>query len=63
MRFFKDKSDLRERCRIKYGDEFIAKYDKINAGGSIGGFKETKSFLDMVESVRKETSDKTCKRG
>lgn len=49
-RFFKD--ELRERCREKYGDDFVKMYDMMNNGIPIGNLEETKIFLTMVESAR-----------
>ena len=55
--------DLRQAGIDKYskefgedaGKEFGEMYDIINSGGTIGGFFETVTFLDMVERVKKES--------
>ena len=57
------KFDLRQACIDKYskelgkeaGEEFGRMYDSVNRGISIGGFKETATFLYMVEKVKKES--------
>ncbi len=38
----------------EYVDEALDKYDKINSGVPIGGFKETAVFLHMIEQIKAE---------
>lgn len=47
------KRDLREFCLEMYGEEFVEKYDTLNSGGTIGGFKETVEFLDKLSEAKK----------
>ena len=47
------KRDLREICLEMYGKEFVEKYDTLNGGGEIGGFKETVEFLDKLSRAQK----------
>lgn len=49
-KFFR-KKDLRERCREKYGDDFVKMYDMVNNGVPIGNIVETQIFLAMVEAA------------
>lgn len=49
---FRRKPTLRELCRREYGDEFVKDYDTLNAGGVIGGYAETITFINMVEAVK-----------
>ena len=35
-------------------EEALDKYDKINSGVPIGGFKETAVFLRMIEQIKAE---------
>lgn len=46
------KKDLRERCKKKYGNDFVNMYDTINSGGTIGGIEETIIFLRLIEEVK-----------
>ena len=50
----KDKKDLREVCRKKYGDDFVKMYDMVNRGIPIGNIEETIVFINMVEAAKKE---------
>lgn len=50
----KDKKDLREICRKKYGDDFVEMYDKVNRGIPIGNMVETMIFIAMVEEAKKD---------
>ena len=52
----KDKKDLREVCRKKYGDDFVRMYDMVNRGIPIGNLGETMIFIAMVEAA-KETNN------
>ena len=47
------KRDLREICLEMYGEEFVEKYDTLNSGGIIGGFKETVEFLDKLNEAKR----------
>jgi hypothetical protein len=49
---FHRKPTLRELCRREYGDDFVKDYDTLNAGGIIGGYAETITFINMVEKVK-----------
>ena len=57
------KFDLRQACIDKYskeygedaGKEFGEMYDTLNCGGTIGGFLETATFIQMIEEVKKES--------
>ena len=49
-KFFR-KKDLRERCREKYGDDFVKMYDMVNDGVPIGNFEETLIFIAMVRAA------------
>ncbi len=46
------KKDLRERCREKYGDEFVQMYDMLNDGIPIGNLEETTIFLAMIKEAK-----------
>ena len=48
----KDKKDLREVCRKKYGDDFVKMYDMVNRGIPIGNIEETIIFINMVEVAK-----------
>lgn len=58
--------DLREEGRKwvvenfgrEYEQEFLQKYDDINRGIPIGGLLETRVFLAMIETIKKETVTK-----
>lgn len=39
---------------VKYVNEALEKYDKINNGIPIGSFMETATFIDMIETVKVE---------
>ena len=47
--FCKDK--LREKCREKYGDDFVKMYDMVGDGVPIGNLEETIIFLELVRLV------------
>ena len=47
------KTDLRDACRQKYGEDFVKMYDMVNDGVPIGNLEETISFLAMVEAARR----------
>lgn len=57
------KFDLRRACIDKYskefgdgfGKEFGKMYDDVTRGIPIGGFAETTTFLQMIETVKKES--------
>ena len=53
---FKRKKDLRELCRERYGNEFVKKYDALNAGRTIGGIVETIAFIEKVEEVKRTSN-------
>ena len=38
----------------KYVEEFLANYDDINRGVSIGGIAETIAFLNTIEHIKKQ---------
>ena len=50
----KDKKDLREVCREKYGDDFVKMYDMVNRGIPIGTLGDTIAFIAMVEAAKKD---------
>lgn len=54
---FRRKPTLRELCRREYGDEFASDYDTLAAGGVIGGYAETITFINMVEAVKAKYKD------
>ncbi len=58
FRSFKRKclKDLREKCREKYGDDFVKMYDMVGAGTPIGNLEETIIFLEMVEAASVDKS-------
>lgn len=43
---------------VKYVNEALEKYDKINNGIPIGGFMETATFIDMIETVKAEVESR-----
>lgn len=47
---FRRKPTLRELCRREHGDEFASDYDMLAAGGVIGGYAETITFINKVGS-------------
>lgn len=47
------KPDLREACRIAYGDDFVRQYDDLQHGMPIGNLVDTIEFIDKLETVRK----------
>ena len=53
----KDKKDLREICRDKYGNDFVRMYDMLNKGIPIGGLEETRIFLAMVKAAEEGVDD------
>ena len=48
---FRQKKDLREAGREKYGDDFVKMYDMLNNGIPIGNLEETQIFLAMVKAA------------
>ena len=40
-----------------YVEEFLAKYDDINRGMSIGGIVETMEFIDLIEQIKREIGE------
>lgn len=54
---FKRKKDLRELCKMEYGEDFVQKYDILASGGAIGGFGTTIVFIEMVEAVKSKYKD------
>lgn len=38
----------------EYVEEFLARYDDINRGVSIGGIVQTIAFLNLIERIRKQ---------
>ena len=54
----KNKKDLRERCREKYGDDFVELYDQLCRGCPIGDFVQTIQFIALVEAVKNEMKNK-----
>lgn len=59
---FRRKPTLRELCRREYGDEFVKDYDTLSAGGVIGGYVETITFINMVEKVKTKYKGEWRKR-
>lgn len=53
-KLFCKKKDLRDVCREKYGEEFVALYDSLGRGIPIGNLYETQIILSMIEEARKE---------
>lgn len=47
-----NKPDLRELCRLEYGEAFVEKYDKLNQGIPIGNVLDTIDFLDKLEKLK-----------
>lgn len=47
-------TSLRDKCVLKYGEEFGEMYDKSCQGEPIGTLTETLIFLHMIEETRKE---------
>ena len=47
--------NLRQACIDKYECEFGELYDILNSGGVIGDFMTTAMFVDMVESVKRDS--------
>lgn len=43
---------VKKNIGAEYVDEALDKYDKINSGVPIGGFKETVVFLQMIEQIK-----------
>lgn len=39
---------------VEFVEEALDKYDKINEGIPIGGFRETVIFLDMIEQIKEQ---------
>lgn len=54
---FKRKKDLRELCKMEYGEDFVQKYDILASGGTIGGLGTTVAFIEMVEAVKSKYKD------
>ena len=51
-KLFKKKDSLRDKCIETYGEEFGELYDEVCRGNAIGGFLETRAFIDMIEAVK-----------
>lgn len=56
-RLFKRKKDLRDLCKVEYGENFVQKYDILASGGVIGGLGTTIAFIEMVEAVKSKYKD------
>ena len=56
IRWFKRnrKSDLRDKCVEKYGEEFGKIYDDMAKGIPVAGFTTTAHYLMLIEEARKE---------
>ena len=59
MKLLKKKSDLREACLKKYGEDFIKLYDLLANGVPIGDFVETANILYMIDIVKEEEKRRT----
>lgn len=51
---FRKKKTLREKCREKYGEDFVKMYDMVNNGIPIGNLEETQIFLAMVKAAEED---------
>jgi hypothetical protein len=45
---------VKKNLGAEWVQDFCEKYDKINEGVPIGGFRETVVFIDMIERIKKE---------
>ena len=52
------KGNLRQWCVDEYGVEFGILYDKLNSGGTVGGFFDTICIVEMIEEVKKKHTHK-----
>lgn len=53
-----DEDFLRDELIHRYGDTYGEKYDALQRGETIGGFRETAEFLYILEALKKELKDK-----
>lgn len=51
-----DKPDLRELGRLKYGEAFAEKYDKLNQGIPIGNIFDTIDFLGKLKKLKERSN-------
>ena len=56
-KLFKRKINLRDLCKMEYGESFVQNYDILNSGGAIGGLATTILFIEQVEAVKNKYKD------
>lgn len=47
---------IKDHYGEEYVEEFLDSYDKINKGIPMGNYLETIAFLDLIETIKKETA-------
>jgi len=52
-----DNDFLRDELIHRYGETYGEKYDALQRGETIGGFKETAEFLYILEALKKELKE------